>query len=208
VILRVIEDAYNRHIKSQNVTLVSKNPSGTGGVWRFFGRGDITSKYWARVYEVDAKFQKNITEFRREIYTFITSSTSGIMRKPRVQKINPTDPSDVDYYDMYSTVNGELYAIHSDHYTDVKNWRPHISILKIDELKTNPNYGDIIDKKYTDDDRTDGFIGLIGKVNPISNINFGGPAKNVDELLISLRTVPFLSKIKTPVKDIDAHIPV
>ena len=179
--INVIKDSYRRNIKLNTVSLssVKKDNSGNvlGGEWDFFGMGDFSKKYWARVYNLPEKYIKNIKDFRMEIYGFLNSSY-GIARLKREFR---GKGSDMTEFEIYGTPDGnELYAIVVDHYLGVSKWKPHISVVRMNELiQSLVNHMENMD----DDDASNHIRRIIGQVYPMSTIDF---ARDVGELKIAL----------------------
>lgn len=172
-----IADAYKKNIKSQNVSLssVKLDSSGNvlGGNWDFFGMGDFPRKYWARVYDLPQKYEANIKQFRMDIYNYINSKFGIIQLKTEYRGIG----NDITNFAIYGTSDGnELYAIVVDHYFGVKKWKPHISVIRMDELITQE-----VDKlnKMNLNDASDDIRRTIGYVNPMSNIDFNRDVKTL-----------------------------
>lgn len=182
-----IVNSYNKNIRDNAIYLESQkkvNGQIKGGVWGFFGRGPIEDKYWVREYKLPDVFIGNVRQFRIDIYKSIEKILQrNIERNERQERGKFPDK---DYYDVYSVDSQELYAIHSDTYSGVTNWKPHISLFKIKDL--DPTDVQNIISMQSDDDKSAYLKSRIGKsVKPISNISFGGVNKNISQLVLSLR---------------------
>ena len=84
---------------------------------------------------------------------------------------NRGPPADNTDFVIYRYNGQELYAIVKDHYFRSRDWKPHVSVLNVNELNTHANqiYNELI-VNSTNDDKTNYLRRTIGQVNPISNI--------------------------------------
>ena len=166
----------------------------------------------ARVYETDSQYIGFVEQFRNDIFLNISALIPGGIYL-RAKETPRGKYPDIDYFDIYSTSNGELLSVHSAHYSDVKKWKPHISIFNLYELEQiNPKLLEILEKLPTNDDRTK-LIKSINKIKirPISNISFGGLHINIDQLWVSMRhnnLDPTKIGRVLPSKPIDVHIKI
>ena len=145
---KAIQTAFSKHIKGNNVTLSSQvidpiTGKATGGLWDFLGQGTFDKKFWARSYEIPPQHIEHIRAFRIDIYNFINTfiSQNGMTLSSKFKtRTMPSDPTDQTQFKIYSTVKGtnriELYAIVKDHYLGVETWHPHVSVIKMSELRS------------------------------------------------------------------------
>jgi hypothetical protein len=179
--INIIKESYRKNIKDSNVSLSSVKTDAMGNVlggkWDFFGMNDFSKKYWARVYDLPEKYQKNMKDFRIEIYNFL-NIRYGIKRLKREFRGKGTD---ITEFEIYGTPDGnELYAIVVDHYLGVSKWKPHISVVRMNEIIPSI----VTQMEQQDFDTASEYIrDTIGSVKPMSTINF---ARDVNILKIAL----------------------
>lgn len=132
---KIISDSFIKNFKNKNVKLSSPQHN-----YEFFGpTDDIMTKWWVREYTFDHEYKMNILEFRTNIYNYIDDEIAKIQKGERLKSetVNKKHPLPEDEFIIYSNNMGELYAIHKKHYSSVVNWRPHISIFKIEQIKSS-----------------------------------------------------------------------
>ena len=190
-----IRTAFITHVKGPGVELESPQ-----GSWEFLGvKPNLEDKFFVRVYRLPQPFIDNIKQFRLQIYRFLSQRVYVDSANPRIE-IRGIHP-DTATFVIYSTPRGELYALTRDHYYGVDTWRPHISLLKINELSI-PLIQQIR-AQPTPRHQADNIVHTIGKVKPISSIKMN---VNVRELYISIRTPPAQARLNARQKDF--HIPI
>lgn len=97
--------------------------------------GQNATQYWAREYQFNRQL---ITDFRRGFYNCINTRVArGQLRHVPGQSRDHGSPGQFTNYDVFQNTAGELYAINHDHYFGVQNWRPHISIFRLDDFITS-----------------------------------------------------------------------
>lgn len=190
-----IRRAFITHVKGPGVELESPQ-----GSWDFLGiKPTLEDKFFVRLYTLPQIFINNIKQFRLQIYKFLTA-------RVHVDSVNPLNqirgiPPDTSNFVIYSTPRAELYAITRDYYYGVDTWRPHISLLKINELPVP--FIQQIKAQPTVRQQADSIIHTIGKVKPINSIKMN---INVTELYISIRTPPAQARLNARQKEF--HVPV
>jgi len=170
IFINIIKESYRRNIKDSNVSLSSVKTDAMGNVlggkWDFFGMGDFSKKYWARVYDLPKRYEQNIKDFRMEIYNFL-DITYGIKRLKSDFRGKGTDKKE---FEIYGTPDGnELFAIVVDHYSEVSKWKPHISVVRMNEIIPSM----VTQMKQQDSDTASEYIRhTIGPVEAMSTIKF------------------------------------
>jgi hypothetical protein len=152
----------------KNATVAKK-----GGNWEILGGHGRTldeqfdNKFWARVYTMNPAHFKLFQDFKLGIIHFITTRTGLLTDKKEIRGIAP----DREEFTAYSTQDGnELYCVNTAHYGNIKSWKPHISVLKLGDLKISRL--DIYDsiKIMSDEDIIETLRKNAPGVKPISNI--------------------------------------
>jgi hypothetical protein len=129
----IIGDSFINNFKKKDVELLSPQHE-----YNFFGiKNDIMEKWWVREYTFDRKYLDDIKNFRMDIYKYINAEIEKIQPGDKLEKKIETKPKPPTDFVIYSSQKGELYALHKDHYYIVDNWRPHISIFKIEQIKSS-----------------------------------------------------------------------
>ena len=120
-----------------------------GGNWEILGGHGRTpeeqfdNKFWARVYTMNPANFELFQAFKIGVIKLITEITGPLT--PR--KENRGNPPDVEEFTSYYTSDGkELYCVNTAHYGNIISWKPHISVLRLGDLKTKrPDiYGQIL----------------------------------------------------------------
>jgi len=180
-LIECIKKSFIENIINSGIRFESINPATGRGMWDFLGPSDIVDKYWARIYNFDPKFIENIRKFRKDIYDFLNRKLGQITHRREIRGADNT------MYDIFSCNGNDLYAIVSDHYYGVENWKPHISVLKINELKS----ADMTKLLLAKDNMERSVVlarDIIGnKVQPISSIV---PINDMTELRLVLPGIP------------------
>jgi hypothetical protein len=172
-----IKELYRAIYFSNELELDStkKNATGAirGGNWEILGGHgrnpdeQFDNKFWARVYTMNPAHFKLFQHFKLRIIHFITTRTGPLTPKKEMRGIAP----DVEQFTAYSTQDGkELYCINTAHYGNIESWKPHISVLKLVELKiSRPDiYASI--RSMSDENIIKTLTLNAQGVNPISNI--------------------------------------
>jgi hypothetical protein len=164
--------------------------------------GQNAERYWAREYQFNVQL---ITDFRREFYNCInTRLTSGRLTHRPNQRRDHGSPTQYTNYDVYDNAAGELYAINHDHYFGAQNWRPHISIFRLNEFnphstpppppnRNNNLYPILIDPQTTIVNKNNAVLQRItdnrarqrlGRVDPISTLDI---RRDMRSIIIAIR---------------------
>ena len=199
-----ISRAFTTHLKRTGVELDSPR-----GSWDFLGiRPALEDKYWARVYNIDPRFEQNVKNFRLDIYKFLSQNVGVDATHPKFEnRGKPQDNTDFVIYSTGPRREDELYAIVKNYYYGVNIWKPHISVVKMNELTssspTNRQLFDRINGLSTTQQKSDAITLHIGQVNPISKIRM---INNVNELYISIR--PPVGMARLSGQQTEFHVPV
>ena len=199
-----ISRAFTTHLKRTGVELDSPR-----GSWDFLGiRPSLEDKYWARVYNIDPRFEQNVRNFRTDIYNFLNQNVGVDAAHPKFEnRGKPHDNTDFVIYSTGPRREDELYAIVKNFYYGVNTWKPHISVVKMNELTSsssaNRQLFDRINGLSTTQQKSDAITAHIGQVNPISRIRM---INNVNELYISIRTPVGMARLSG--KQTEFHVRV
>lgn len=125
-----------------------------GGNWEILGGHGRTpdqqfdNKFWARVYTMNADHFSLFKTFKTKLIDFITARIGPLTSRKEMRGQSP----DIEEFTAYFTQNGqELYCVNTTHYGNIISWKPHISVLKLGELKTSrPDIYGLI--RHMDDD--------------------------------------------------------
>ena len=111
-----------------------------GGNWEILGGHGRTpneqfdNKFWARVYTMNPAHFDLFRGFKIEIIRLITNMIGPLSSRNE----NRGQPPDVEEFTAYSTQDGkELYCVNTSHYGNIRSWKPHISVLRLGDLKTS-----------------------------------------------------------------------
>ena len=148
----------------------SSKKSGNWEILGGYGRTpdeQFDNKFWARVYTMNPAHFKLFQHFKLGIIDSITARTGKLTPNTEMRGI----ASDIEEFTAYSTQDGkELYCVNTVHYGNIKFWKPHISVLKLGELKSSrPDIYDSI-RPMTDEDIIETLRKNAPGVKPISNI--------------------------------------
>lgn len=192
-----IKNAFDTHILTKNVKLVSRkvNSAGraAGGNWEILGR-DGSNKFMARVYTlVDQTSVHNVKMFRLAVYGYINNQ---LRQRGNIVHEDRGTLGDVETFHIVSYGGNELYAI-NDYYYGLQNWKPHISVIGTKDIRKQIKkvgrrqplvdaFEILTDGRMPDDDKIERLRGLIGNVpnavRAISDIHAGA---NMGEIRIS-----------------------
>jgi hypothetical protein len=146
-----IRSYYREIILVNELTLSSVRANGKGGIWEILGGHGRTpeeqfkNKFWARVYTVTTDYDlKMFNTFRLRVISdieeilrerFLLRQGENLIIAQETRGVAP----DIENFTTYSTRDRndnlqELYCVNTDHYGDIRNWKPHISVLKFGEL--------------------------------------------------------------------------
>jgi hypothetical protein len=146
-----IRSYYREIILANSLTLSSVRANGKGGIWEILGGHGRTpeeqfkNKFWARVYTVTTAndleifnyFRLRVISYIEEILRerFLLRQGENLIIAQETRGVAP----DIEDFTTYSTrdrhgILQELYCVNTDHYGDIRNWKPHISVLKFGEL--------------------------------------------------------------------------
>ena len=146
-----IRSYYREFILANSLTLSSVRANGKGGNWEILGGHGRTpeeqfkNKFWARVYTVpDAQQLEIFNYFRLRVISdieeilrerFLLGQSENLISARERRGVGP----DIEEFTTYSTRDRhrnlqELYCVNTNHYGDIRNWKPHISVLKFGEL--------------------------------------------------------------------------
>ena len=119
-----------------------RNASGSiiGGNWEILGghgrnpNEQFDNKFWARVYTMNPEHFDFFKGFKNGVIRIIQEITGPL----HFRKENRGQQPDVEEFTAYSTQDGlELYCVNTAHYGNIMSWKPHISVLRLGELKTS-----------------------------------------------------------------------
>ena len=175
-------DSYNRNIVRNHIVLESVTTDPTTGVkkglWEFLGRDP--NKFWTRVYSIKPEDKPHLTRFRLDIYNFINTMLGQPTHKTERRGKEP----DVEDFEVYSYEGQELYAINKSFYYGIENWKPHVSVLTVNELDS---YDQSLMHRFhaarNDEEKTDILRSRFVNVQPISYIKLD---TNVERIKYSL----------------------
>lgn len=139
-----IKELYRAIYIGNQLELESKkrNSSGAiiGGNWEILGGHGRTpdeqfdNKFWARVYTMNPANFNLFRAFKTGVIQIIQERTGPLNSR----KENRGQPPDVEEFTAYSTSDGkELYCVNTAYYGNIISWKPHISVLRLGELKTS-----------------------------------------------------------------------
>lgn len=101
---------------------------------------DMMGEFFAKTYRSSSNSNSNITDFRMVLYLYLQIFLGKSIRIKKT--IN-----DRTFY-VYSYKNRELIAV-PEYYHGKNIWSPHVSITKLDIIKTyNPNLYKLLDRAY------------------------------------------------------------
>jgi hypothetical protein len=184
----VIKNLYREIIIGNELKLSSLRPNGRGGNWEILGghgrtpEEQFNNKFWARVYRVSSPQELEIFRaFKIQVIENIKQilKQRGLLNQSDdliSNRVSRGQGSDIEEFTTYSTMDRqgklqELYCVNTNYYGNIRDWKPHISVLKLGELsRSRPDiYRQI--QPPTDDV---GIIQILQKnapgVLPISNI--------------------------------------
>jgi hypothetical protein len=146
-----IKNYYRETILANSLNLNSVGANGRSGNWEILGGHGKTpeeqfkNKFWARVYTIpDAKQLEIFKIFKLGVIDFIKTilrarnllgPTENLISRSERRGVSP----DIEDFTTYSTKDRygkfqELYCVNTNHYGNIINWKPHISVLKFGEL--------------------------------------------------------------------------
>ena len=146
-----IRSYYREIILANSLTLSSLRANGKGGNCEILGghgrtpEEQFNNKFWARVYTVSTPqelemfriFKLNVIGYIEQILRarFLLGQGENLTMARERRGVGP----DIEEFTTYSTRNRqgnlqELYCVNTNHYGDIRNWKPHISVLKFGEL--------------------------------------------------------------------------
>ena len=152
-----IENYYREIIFRNSLTLSSLRANGRGGNWEILGghgrtpQEQFNNKFWARIYTVSTPRELEIFRaFKIAVIGYIEQMLRDRLLLGQGEHLISARERrgvapDIEEFTTYSTRDRqgnlqELYCVNTNHYGDIKNWKPHISILKFGELSvTRPD---------------------------------------------------------------------
>ena len=150
ILFKLIKNAYQGGLK--NRIKLSSSDAYTRNKYEILGRGNnLNEHYFAMVFDDeiinnDTNTLSSIRIFRNDVFSKINAQTGFKINKTPTKRtiINPNDTNDKEDYAFFSTPNGYLFALHWDHWYRPENWKPHISLFRMDELsRGNPTQQEV-----------------------------------------------------------------
>ena len=146
-----IKNYYREIILAYPLILSSLRANGKAGNWEILGghgrtpQEQFNNKFWARIYTVhNPRDLEMFNTFRLQVIDSIEHMLRArLLLRQGENLISARErrgvAPDIEEFTTYSTRDRhgnlqELFCVNTNHYDDIRNWKPHISVLKFGEL--------------------------------------------------------------------------